>query len=129
MIPSLPPRRTTSSSAHFTQMGELIEVKVTKRRSLLDTLGTQYTSYASDDATLVDLRRVLEDDGIMASDERFYVDGRALGKSAEARLYWRAILAVSYASLCNNRRADDSLGRRSDCCTTARRPTGTDTTR
>ena len=83
--------------------GEIVTVNVTKRADPSDRLGTQYQSAAASDATLAELRAILVDDGCMEAADKFFVDGRALGKSMENTMKWSAAAKVC-AMVCFNGR-------------------------
>ena len=72
----------------------LVAVDVAKRK-VFNSLCTYYTCYASDDGTLADLRLVLEEDQIMAKDDRFHAGGKSFGKSAESHVKWASAREVT----------------------------------
>lgn len=76
-------------------MSDTVAVNITKRSGPADRIGTKHTVYVAEDGTLADLRVVLTDDEVTSASDKFYVDGRALGKSSEAKTKWKSALKVS----------------------------------
>ena len=65
-------------------------VVITKRAGLAsaDVLVSKYTCYAMPGGTLAELRTILLEDEIMEVEDKFYVAGTTLGKSAERVMKW-----------------------------------------
>lgn len=57
--------------------------------------GIRARSSAPLEGSLFDLRQILVEDEVIHEDDKFYVDGRAIGRTAEAHIKWTDILRVS----------------------------------
>ena len=76
-----------------------VPVDIVKRKNVFNCLSRQYTCYAAEHGTLAELRIVLEEDQVMATDDRFHIKGKDVGKSAERHIKWEAALEVRVACL------------------------------
>ena len=75
-------------------MASPIPVNIVKRIGPADRIGTKFTVYVAPDGSLAELRTVLVEDEVADPGDKFYVEGRALGKSSEANVKWTAALKV-----------------------------------
>lgn len=60
--------------------------------------GIKARSSAPLEGSLSDLRKILIQDEVIHETDKFYVDGRAIGKTAEAHTKWTDLLRVCISS-------------------------------
>ena len=99
------PRMTTPPPHSTPSMRNPSHLLVNIRKiSPLDPVGKLYATCVPADASLADLRSVLEGDDIMYSDDRFCIqtNDRILGKSVEAQIRWEQakVCGVAYYFMC-----------------------------